>query len=227
MKSTLEQLVGFIRGELRAEGPDGAGFSDNQIIKALNLAISELAKEFPIRAVVTVTTEDAVNEYSLDWMAIENIIRVTYDGSRLRAVALDDYLAMTAPTEGEVRNWLLWGAKLILTGEVEADKDLQLWVTRPPAALVEKDDVYELPYYVESALIHYALAACYREGRADDSARMHFSTYLKLKDEIIQRAVPQRQREETPQVRSTYFPPISDRYGWPRTDRNPGGNPEV
>jgi hypothetical protein len=222
MARTLTELVIRIREELRAEGADGSGYSDPFVIDNINEAIVSLAKDYPIRTTRSFNTTVSVNSYNLATVItaaeILNIMRVEYDGALILPIALDDYLAVDTPTTGEVSNWVVWGKNLILTGAVPAGKAVTLWVTETPTALTAGTDKHQLPTYFEPAIIQYVVAACYRESRDYDRASAHFRIFQYELGNLLSQAIPQTQRAEMPQARSSYFGPISERRGEPLDD---------
>lgn len=192
---------------------EGHTLEGNRII----FIIDPLEDETDVGVQTVVFNLNYVNE------TIDDIIRITYDGNLLQGVVIDHYLNLDTTTEGPVRNWLLWGKNLILIGEVEDLKEVNLWVTREPKNLINDGDIPETPYYSDEALIQYTVAACYRESRDYERAEFHFSGYNMKKNSLLKRAVPQGQKDVRAQASSDYFSPISQTYGVPRTDRNPGG----
>ena len=226
MSRDLESLVRVIREELRAEGVDGAGYSDFFIEEKLNTAQQELAGVFTIRDTLTFTTIVGVGTYDLLTVvdaAIENIMSVFYDELKLSYMSFEDYLHINDPAEGSVNRWTLWGNSLMLTGEVEADKTVELFVTRAPKALRERGDVSELPVYADEAIIQYVLSACYRLSRDYDRANYHYGTFRMLRSDLSNRGTPQVQREKQNMMKDSYWSPVNER-GWAsRSDTNPGG----
>ncbi len=226
MSRNVETLIRRVREELRAEGPDGAGYSDFFIREALNSGLAELAEFFPVRDTIEFETEEGKNQYELDEMVpdveLENIVRVLYDGRQLRGMGLDEYFEMSAPEEGTVLRWLLWGTNFILTGEVE-NKNLKLFVSRAPKRLTSPEDTPELPYYADEALIQYVISACYRESRDYERANYHYTIFLRQKERLASRMTPQMQREHRVGMRDSYWGPVRERRGSSRSDTNPGG----
>ena len=227
MNRNLETLIRRVREELRAEGPDGAGYSDFSIVEAFNSAMYNLAEEFPVKDTITFTTVEDTGEYSLDEVIgdveFENIIRVLYDGKQIRGIALESFFATENPSEGPVEQWVFWGDRFILVGKVEAEKEVKMYITRAPKKLMDKDDVPETPYYADEALAQYAIAACYRESRDYERANFHYGIFLRLKDSILRRGTPQAQREHRVTMRDSYWGPVRDKDGMDTSDTNPGG----
>lgn len=224
---TLEDFIVRIREELRAEGEGGGGYSSRFIIDAINSAQDTLVEMFTLRDEVEFTTTEDVNTYDLTSVitdkVIENIIKISYDDIILKGVMLDTFLNKSAPTEGTVREWVLWGNNLTLLGKVEASKVVKLWITRAPIVLTDVTDTLEIPYYTQEAVIHYALSACYRESRDYDRAGFHYSIYQKEYSMIRDRAVSQGQRDHLPAMRDDYWGVVRGREGITRSDTNPGG----
>jgi hypothetical protein len=227
MNTTLDALIARVREELRAEGPDGGGFSNFLIMSAINGALDDLAGIFTIRDVKSFQTTAGVNDYNLTDMitdcTIEDIIRVAYDNTPIRGVQIDNYLNTAVPTEGEVRGWLLWGNRLILLGEVEDNKEVTLWITRSPKHLRLPADQPETPRYANEALVQYAISACYREARDYDRANYHYSIYLQYRESLRDRSISQGQRDHLPVMGDSYWGPVCDLDGTARSDTNPGG----
>ncbi len=209
MKRTLEDLLRAIREETRAEGPDGGGISDFVLLDAINSAQNDLAEMFPIRDIVSFTTVEDENVYDLadeiTSVALDNIIRIRYDDEDLKGISLDDYLEISDPLDGALTRWSLWGTKLILIGRIDEDKEVSLYITRGPAPLLSASDTTELPYYVQDALIQYAVSGAYREMRDYDRANYHYGLYLRQKNSLLKRAVPQGQRDHRPRMRDSYW----------------------
>lgn len=227
MGKTLQHLLRSVRAELQMEGPDGGGIPDWFIIDAINNAQADLAEVYPIRDTITFKTVAGENTYTLPdkigEATLDNIIRVRYGTKDLTGINLDDYFGITDPATGTVNRWTLWGTAFIITGEVETDKDLTLYVTRAPTLLQEDDDIPEVPYYAVEAMVQYAISACHREQRDYDRANYHYGIYLRKKDSLLKRAVPQGQRDTAPKMRDTYWKPFRAGRGFVRTDTNPGG----
>lgn len=226
MRRNIETILRRVREELRAEGPDGAGYSDFIIIDAINSALDDLSGVFTIRDEMEFTTETGVNTYDLKEVLpseIVDIIRIEYDGVKTRGQQIDQFIEATVTTEGAVREWLLWGKKLTLIGEVEGGKTVKLWVTRPPKRIEDRNSLPETPGYADEAIIAYAVSVCYRESKDYDRANFHYSVYLGQKNELIKRAVPQAQKDVLPRMRDSYAGPFKSTRGFVRTDRNPGG----
>ncbi len=225
MGRDLESIVKRIREELRAEGADGAGYSDFFIEDSINKAMYDLAELFTIKDIVTITTT-AEDKYVLKdetSVTVEDILRVLYDGRRISGISIDTYFALSAPDEGSVENWTLWGDTIILVGEVEAGKELELYVTRAPNPMVEQGDAPETPYYADEAIAQFAIAACYRESKDYDRASTHFAIYQHQKDIVRRRSTPQGQKDFRVTMRDSYWGPIRDSSGSSRSDTNPGG----
>ena len=227
MERNLKTIVREIREELRAEGPDGGGYSDFFIEAAINHAMFDLAELFTIRDTLLFSTVDAQMEYDLKTLfpavTIENIIRVVYDGNKLSGISPDEFMDTIIPNEGPVRKWFLWGEKLAFLGKIEGNKEVSLWVTRAPKILSLSEDVPETPYYADKAIKHFVIAECYRESRDYDRADNSYMLYLRAKDSVLRRGVPQRQRDHSPMVGDDYFPPFSGSGGALKSDSNPGG----
>lgn len=179
---------------------------------------------------LTQTQEYLAYEYDLSTvitdMVIENIIRVTYDGTPLAGIPLDSFLLKKAWKEGEVSQWTLWGSNLTLVGKVVEGVEVRLWVTRAPTELENNADESELPYYAQEAMIQYAISACYRESRDYERAGYHQSLYQREYADVRNRALSQGQRDHLPTMRDSYTGPIKGRQGIPRSDTNPGGRTE-
>lgn len=226
MRRDLESLVRKIREELRAEGPDGAGFSDFFIEEQINLAIGDLAAIFPIRDSIEVTTTTGQNVYELKDLipagaVIENIIKVTYNSKEIKGKTLDEFASIVDKTTGDVSGWFLWGTTLTLIGKIE-EYPLLLWITRAPKPLANKGDIPETPYYADNAISNYVIAACYRESRDYERASFHFNIFQRDRTLLMTRGIPQQQRDHGLRVRDSYWSvegPTSIR----RTDTNPGG----
>lgn len=227
MRRTLDHLRQRIREELRAEGPDGAGYSDFFLKDTINSALDDLSEIFTIRDKVTLVAKDDLTTYDLKEelprIQIEDIIRVEYDNKILQGISLDTYLDKKFPNEGEVIEWTLWGDTLILVGKVEEDKDISLWVTRSPCRLEYKDDIPDVPGYADEAIIQYSITACYRESKDYERANFHFGIYRHEKNNLLRRAVPQGQKDYLPRVRDSYWGVVRGREGISRSDTNPGG----
>ncbi len=228
----IEYLLKRIREELRAEGPDGAGYSDFLIIDAMNSALEDLGEVFPVRDTVTfatTTTELVVDSSydlteSLDISSLINILKVEYDGKVISNMSISEYLEKTIKDEGEVAHWVLWGNAFILLGEVEAAKPVTLWITRSPAKIKDKGDIPETPSYADEAIVAYTLSVCYRESKDYERANYHYGIFLKQKDNILRRAIPQGQKEALPMMSDSYCGPFRSVQTSQRTDTNPGGN---
>lgn len=216
-RRTIEHLLKRIREELRAEGPDGAGYSDFLIIDAINSALQDLGEVFPIRDTISFTTsedeeENVISTYTLSdenttSKEIINIQKVEYDGTKLNYLPMKSYLEKTITDEGDVTEWTLWGESITLLGEVETGKTVTLWVTRTPSQLKDKGDIPETPDFADEGIISYALSVCYRESRDYDRANFHYGIFLKQKDNILRRAIPQGQRDANPVMSSSYWGP--------------------
>jgi hypothetical protein len=225
----LDYFIRLIREELRAEGADGAGYSDFKIVNAINTALSELSEVYPVRDILTLVTEESVNEY--DFTAtfpddeIVDIIHIAKGNKTLVGIDVNTYLSLNNPLDGETRHYLIWGNKLMLTGEIPDDDEYKLWVTRLPKKLVETDltGTPEIPSYADDAVIQYAIATCYRESRDYERAAYHLDLYNKEKAEIIRRGIPQKQRNHTAVVRNRYSEAIGQNGLTRKTDTNPSG----
>jgi len=246
-KRTVDDLVRRVREELRAEGADGAGYSDFIIIDAMNNAVDDLSGLFSVRDYVEFHTEEGVNTYDLSEIEdfdgeIYNIIKVEYDGKPIKSVHIDHFSNMDTES-GEVRGYLLWGTKITLIGEVRLPKyteeeieqytlaegppgyKLSLWITRSPKLMPydKKDQSPELPRYVDEAIVVYALNVCYRESNDFDRANFYYGLYSNKKSEVMKRAIPQVDRDSRTQTRDEYAPPMRGVHSFRRTDYNPGG----
>lgn len=236
MDRNLETIIARVREEIRAEGADGAGISDFLLESAVNSALADLSEIFTIRAHIEFDIEEDENgepkrAYSLRDVTgteteLENIIRVTYGDRVLDYISLDEYLAIDKNDEGELRSYTLWGNKMFLVGgfDLEYYEKVGMYIVRGPSRLQSKDDVPETPYYADEAIMHFAIAAAYRETRDYDRANYHYGIYLRNKDSLLKRAVPQMQREKQPHMRDSYWGVTEERTGISRTsDTNPGG----
>jgi len=226
-RRTVEYLIKRVREELRAEGADGAGYSDFIILDGLNTALDDLSSIFVIRDVDTITSVADQHDYDLlDLLGMEvfEIIRITYDGNLMKGKSIDHYLKKDIKNEGPVRSWFLWGTQLTLIGEVEADKEVKIWLNRGPKFLQGKDDIPDTPRYADEALIAYAMSICYRESKDYERANYHYRIFGHQKNALLQRAVPQLQRDFQTQMRDSYQGPHrgSKRFFW--TDTNPRGD---
>lgn len=222
---TIETLRKRVREELRAEGPDEAGYSDFIVLHAINSAIQDLAEVFPIRDVEVITTEEDKKEYDLGDTGIYKIEKVQYDGKLIDYIATRDYTDIKVDEDtGPVNRWTRYGRKLILVGSVEAGKEISLWVSRSPKRLEVKDDVPETPDYADEAIIAYALSICSREGRSFDRADYYYRIYLNQKEEVLRRAVPQGQRDSQPKMKDDYWPAFRPSRRVRTSDTRPGGN---
>jgi len=216
----------MVREELRAEGADGGGYSDFFVREALSAALDDLSEVFTIRDVVTFTTVAGKNTYDLSveiGTEMFTILRVTYDGYRIRSKQLDEYLDANLPGTGPVKHWFLWGNHLTLIGEVEGDKEVKLWVTRAPAVLDKPTSVPDTPRYADRALVEYAVAMCYLESKDYERSNYHNRLYLNQKDSILRRAVPQGHKDSLPKMSESYAGPFRPTMGFIRTDTKPGG----
>ena len=218
MKRNIEAIIRRVREELRAEGADGAGYSDFIIVDGLNSALDDLSEIFTIRDVLTFNTTAGQNSYDLNDVVsaeIFNTIRVSYDGTRIEGKQIDDYLDIDAPEDGAVRYWFLWGSHLTLIGEVEGDKEIKLWVNRAPQHLDagNAEMVPDTPRFADEALIAFTVSVCYRESKDYNRANYHYGIYLRQKDDLLKRAVPQGQRDFNPNMRDSYWGPFRPRRG--------------
>lgn len=226
MRRNVETIMRRVREELRAEGPDGAGYSDFIILDAINSALDDLSGVYTIRDEMEFVTAEGVNTYDLLEVLpseIVDIIRVEYDGVKTRGRQIDQFIEATVTTEGAVREWLLWGKKFTLVGQVDDGKTVKLWVTRPPKRMVDKNSIPETPGYADEAIIAYAVSVCYRESKDYDRANFHYSVYLGQKNDLIKRAIPQAQKDVMPKMRDSYAGPFRSSTRFIRTDKNPGG----
>ncbi|HUM42712.1 MAG TPA: hypothetical protein PKI14_07175 [Fervidobacterium sp.] len=228
MDRTLQNLIKRIREELRAEGAGGGGYSDEFIRDNINSAIGDLAEVFTIRDTVTIATVEGQNVYDLnsslpEGTVLENIIKITYDGREIKGITLDEFLDYQENPTGPVRNWHIWGSQLMLLGDVEGDKELRLWITRAPKPLTDDNDVSELPYFTDTALIKYAISACFNESRDYERASVYFNHYLRERNMLMNRGIPQGHRNFLTVTRDTYWEPERAVFRCYRTDTNPGG----
>jgi len=228
VRRNTDTLIRRIREELRADGPDGAGYSDFIIIDAINSALDDLSGIFTIRDTVEFTTRAGENTYNLaeeTGVEIVDIIRIEYDGNKTSGKRIDPYLDLTVSTEGPVREWFLWGKSITFVGEVEDNKTVRLWITRAPKKINTRDDVPELPGYADEAIVAYAVSVCYRESKDYDRANYHYSIYLGQKNELLRRGIPQGQKDGLSVMRDSYMGPFRPYLwrGYVRTDKNPGG----
>ncbi len=222
-RRTVEDLMKRVREELRAEGPDSAGYSDFIVLDAINFAIADLSEVFPVRDTTTITTSADTNNYTLGFESVYNIVKVEYDGETITGIPLRTYLNLTIKDTGPVNRWILWGQEFILIGKVEADKEVTLWVTRAPDKLKDKGDIPEIPSYADEAIVAYALSVCYRESRSFDRADYYYRIYVVQKSNILRRGVPQRQKEFLPQMSDSYWKPVRHSRRTVTSDTNPGG----
>lgn len=206
-RRNVETLLRRVREEIRAEGPDEAGYSDFIVLDAINSAIQDLAEVFPVRDVIKITAEAGVNDYDLSDTTVYKIEKLQYDGRLIDYMPTNAYADYKSDEDlGPVNRWTLFGKKLILVGKVEADKEISLWVSRSPNILKEKNDVPEVPDYADEAIVAYALSVCCREGRSFDRADYYYRIFLNQKNEILRRAVPQGQRYSQPKMKDDYWP---------------------
>lgn len=228
-RRNVETLIRAVREELRAEGPDGAGYSDFMITDALNRALDDLSGAFTIRDTAEFETEEGKNHYDLTKLTnfsgiIYDIIRVEYDNYIINGSLVDEYVSSSVKHEGEVREWFLWGNTLTLIGNVKEGKNVRLWVNRAPKPLGDSpDQAPETPRYADEALISYAVSVCYRESKEYERANYHFGIFQHKKQELIMRTTPQGHRETAAQVQDDYWGPFKPARGFIRTDNNPGG----
>ena len=222
-------LMKRIREELRAEGPDGAGYSDFLVIDAMNSGIEDLSEVFPIRDTISFVTSipdggtAVATEYEVSIDNLLNIVKVEYDSRPISSITISDYLSMVVKDEGEVNHWVLWGNKLFLIGAVEVAKTVNLWITRTPNKLQDEGDVPEMPSYADEAIVAYALSVCYRESKDYERANYHYGIFLKQKDNILRRSIPQGQRDANAKMNDSYWGVFRDSTSTVRTDTNPGG----
>lgn len=224
MSRTVETLRKRIREELRAEGPDEAGYSDWMILQGINTAIQDLAEVFPINDIVKIETEEGKNEYDIP----ENIYKIDkaqYDGRLLEYMQTRSYVDYKLDEDvGEVNRYTIYGKKLILIGKVKGDKEISLWVSRSPKRLEGKDDVPEVPDYADEAIVAYAMSICCREGRSFDRADYYYTIFLNQKQEIMRRTIPgQAQADRKPRARDDYWPAFRPSRRVRTSDTNPGG----
>lgn len=224
MRRNIEQLLKRIREELRAEGPDGSGFSDFLLMDAMNSAIEDLGEVFPVRDTETITTEADTNTYSLAVDNIIEIIKVVYNGTVLQNIPIKEYLALTVNDEGDVDRWTLWGTDITFIGEVEADKTATIWMTRNPNKLFDKNDIPETPSFADEGIIAYALSVAYREAKDYQRADYHYGIYLRQKDAILKRSVPQGHRDNITKMSDNYWGKFQASRTTTRSDTNPGGS---
>jgi len=229
-KRNIDTLIKRVREELRAEGSDGAGYSSFIVIDALNSALDDLSEIFTIRDVVEFTTEADKNTYDLTDITgfagiIYDIIRVEYDGNLTHGAVIDEYLDKHINDEGPVREWFLWGTALTLIGEIEAEKEVKLWVNRAPKHLPYdgKESTPETPRYADEALIAFAISVCYRESKEYERANYHHGIYREIKQNLTRRAIPQGQKDALPIMQDSYAGPFRSPRGFTWTDKNPRG----
>lgn len=282
MGTQLQILRRRVREELRAEGPDGAGYSSFIIDEHINSALQALSANYPIRDETSFgvpgsvwatgetyaeealihnsfkwyictdshtadgdnepgagddwedywreATSDESNRFDLDdyidTSLLDKIIRVIYDGRTLMYTGPNEF-DLTRMVDGEVRSWYLWGTDLLLFGDLEPEKTVEMWIIRMPQKVKEDEDEVELPPYTDEAIVQYAVAGCYRESRDYDRASQHYRNFLHQEERLRTRGIPQGQRARPPMMRSLYWPPMSGRRGRMRTtDTNPGGKPQ-
>lgn len=226
-RRTVEYLIKRVREELRAEGPDGSGYSDFIILDALNSALDDLSGIFDIRDTATFMTIASQQSYDMETVIgveVFEIVRVTYDDILLKGTTIDHYLNKEIKTEGTVDSWFLWGTDLTLVGEILAGKTVKLWVNRGPLYLRNAKDVPETPRYVDEALIAFAMSVCYRESRDYDRANFHYRIYANQKHDLLKRSVPQGHRDHNASMQSNYWSPFRGSNKFATTDTNPGGN---
>lgn len=227
MNRTLATMRRRIREELRAEGPDGSGYSDFFIDHVINAAQDDLAENFSTRDILTFDTTVGQNSYNLNSVFSDlrlcYIVRIEFNGKKVNGIQPDAYLNIETKQEGPVSKWFLWGDTLYFVGEVD-EVEVVLWVVRAPVRLIDDTDVPELPYYTDEAIIQSAIAACYRESRDYERANFHFGIYRSLKSSLLRRGTPQGQRDHAPAMQDEYFGPVTDRSGIMRSDSNPGGD---
>ena len=227
--ATVSDLKEEVRNELRADGPQGLSYYNNDTILAgFNNAVKELAGIFTIRDTFIFDSVAEENEYSVSdetdgLMIIDNITKVSYDNRVLTLLTNEEYYGVTDKSDGEVTNYFVWGDTLILIGDVAEAKEIKLWVTRAPNKLVNDTDVPEVPYYAEEALVQYGVSTCYRESRDYDRANFHYRVYATKRDELVRRGSPQGQRDRAPQMRDSYWGAVGSGHGCRRSDTNPGG----
>lgn len=211
MSRTLSFLRRRIREELRAEGPDGGGYSDFFLDQQINSAIGVLSAIYPIRDTFTFDTVEDQDEYNMDDivdddMDVDKIIKLTYDDTELPGSRLDSMLYNSSLS---VYGWTLWGRTIILYGEeIEADKEVKIWVTRAPQPLVDPEDESELPQYTDEAIIQFVIAACYRESRDYERATTHYHNFLHHEDRLRKRDIPQGHRAYPTQMSNIYSQPV-------------------
>lgn len=222
-RRTVEDLVKRIREEIRAEAPNSAGYSDFIILDGINSALADLSEVFPVRDSIQIITEEDTTTYELGLDTIYNVIRVEYDGTVISGIPVDDYLNLLEKNTGPVR-WVLWGTSFVLVGELEADKEVNLWVTRAPNKLENKDDVPEVPNYADEAIVAYALSICYRESRNFDRADYYYRIYVIQKSNILRRGVPQRQKDHLPKMGDSYWKAFRPSRRFTTSDTNPRGS---
>lgn len=210
MRRTLGHIRRRIREELRAEGPDGAGYSDFFIDSNIRSALDALASIYTIRDEVTFTAQVGVNEYDLnskiDPEVVENIVQVEYKDKIIPFYPMHEVDPVKKEEGDTVYGWVIWGSTLILLGEVEA-VDVILRITRAPFPPIEDDDDIEMPYYADEAIVQFVIAACYRESKDYDAASLHYTIYLRAREEVRTRAIPQGRATGQLAVRSEYWLP--------------------
>lgn len=229
MPRTLADIRRRVREELRAEGPDGGGYSDFFLDQQINSAIGVLSGIYPIRDTFTFTTTEGQNEYDLDVvvgddMDVDKIVRLTYDGFDVPASNFRDHFA-TYIRSGVVRGWTLWGRKITFHGDVEEGTEVKIWVTRMPKRVSDPEDEPELPPHADEAIVHFVIAACYRESRDYDRATQHYRNFLHHEERLRSRDIPQGQRNVPTMMSSFYSPPLTGLGGRPRSTPE-DGDPE-
>ncbi len=220
---TLEILTKQIREELRAEGPDSAGYSDFFIQNAINSAIADLSEMFPVRDSILFPAEAGANTYDLGLDVAYDVVAVEYDGRPIEGMDLKDYMSLVEKNQGAVKNWVIWGTSFVLVGEVEEGKDVTVWITRPPKRLENLGDVPEVPNYADAAITAYAISACYRESRSYDRADYYYRIFINQKNNILRRGVPQRQKDHLPKMGDSYWKAFRPNRRYTTSDTNPGG----
>lgn len=231
----LQILRRLIREELRAEGADGAGYSDFFIDQQVNACLRDLSELFTIRDSFSFTATLATNSYSIATKAaaaslgadVENVLGVDYDGSPILYIDFNAYREIDDKTTGDVEKYTIWGDNLILIGAVTA-LVVKIWVTRGPKTVKVDADTPETPYYADEAIAEFVVAACYRESKDYERASFHWAVFQNKRQSVARRATPQGQRDQMPAMKADYWGPVSWSDGLARSkqtsDTDPGGN---
>ncbi len=228
MKNTLLKIIDDINEELKINWAGGDGFSREYVVEKINSAMQELSEWTTIRDEATITTVAETNEYSLstevDDMIIEHINSVKYDGRKLTYIQPREYGARSVVDEGVPSEWTLWGDKLIVVGEIEADKIVELKVIRSPNRVEDDDDILETPKFADEAIKFYVIAACYRQSKDYERSNYYDYKFRNAKRDIVNRSTPQVQQEALPVMQDDYWVAFRGTHRSVKTDFNPGGN---